>query len=314
VSDLAKRLEDKLRTGDAHLGTLGLGYVGLPLSVEFATGGLRVTGFDLSPEKVAAVNRGESYIKDVPSDRLKALVDAKKLDASSDFNRLAECDAVIICVPTPLGKTKDPDLTMVVDAAKAIAERLKPGQLAVVYVGRIAPEKNLPLAVRTFREVQKIRHDARYVWVGDGPSRAALAAENPDFIFAGIQRDANLARHFASADLFVLASVIIERSGKRDVIPNVLAEAMAMRLPVVATSVSGITELVTDGVSGRLVGPNDPAALARVIAELLDDPAQRQRLAAEGAATVARMFDREVNIEELAALFRGAVGAARGAA
>jgi glycosyltransferase involved in cell wall biosynthesis len=112
----------------------------------------------------------------------------------------------------------------------------------------------------------------------------------------------------------VLASVIIERSGKRDVIPNVLAEAMAMRLPVVATSVSGITELVTDGVSGRLVGPNDPAALARVIAELLDDPAQRQRLATEGAATVARMFDREVNIEELAALFRGAVGAARGAA
>ena len=132
MSDLAKRLEDKLRTGDAHLGTLGLGYVGLPLSVEFATGGLRVTGFDLSPEKVAAVNRGESYIKDVPSDRLKALVDAKKLDASSDFNRLAECDAVIICVPTPLGKTKDPDLTMVVDAAKAIAERLKPGQLVVL--------------------------------------------------------------------------------------------------------------------------------------------------------------------------------------
>ena len=70
MSDLAKRLEDKLRTGEAHLGTLGLGYVGLPLSVEFATGGLRVTGFDLSPEKVAAVNRGESYIKDVPSDRL----------------------------------------------------------------------------------------------------------------------------------------------------------------------------------------------------------------------------------------------------
>jgi len=132
VSELARRLEDKLRTGEAHLGTLGLGYVGLPLSVEFATGGLRVTGFDLSPEKVAAVNRGESYIKDVPSDRLKALVDAKKLDASNDFDRLAECDAVIICVPTPLGKTKDPDLTMVVDAAKAIAERLKPGQLVVL--------------------------------------------------------------------------------------------------------------------------------------------------------------------------------------
>jgi len=132
VTDLAKRLQDKLRTGDAHLGTLGLGYVGLPLSVEFATGGLRVTGFDLSAEKVAAVNRGESYIKDVPAERVKALVQAKKLDASSDFDRLGECDALIICVPTPLGKTKDPDLTMVVDAAKAIAERLKPGQLVVL--------------------------------------------------------------------------------------------------------------------------------------------------------------------------------------
>jgi UDP-N-acetyl-D-glucosamine dehydrogenase len=132
VSDLAGRLEEKLRTGEARLGTLGLGYVGLPLSVEFATGGLRVTGFDLSAEKVAAVNRGESYIKDVPSARVKALVGEGRLGASTDFDLLAQCDAVIICVPTPLGKTKDPDLTMVVDAAKAIADRLRPGQLVVL--------------------------------------------------------------------------------------------------------------------------------------------------------------------------------------
>ena len=132
LSDLAKNLEDKFRAGDARLGTLGLGYVGLPLSVEFATGGLRVTGFDLSAEKVSAVNRGESYIKDVPSARVKALVGEGKLAASSDFSLLAECDAVIICVPTPLGKTKDPDLTMVVDAAKAIGDRLRPGQLVVL--------------------------------------------------------------------------------------------------------------------------------------------------------------------------------------
>ncbi len=132
MSDLAERLERKLRAGDARLGTLGLGYVGLPLSVEFATGGLRVTGFDLSPDKVAAVNRGESYIKDVASARVKALVDEGRLDASSDFGGLADCDAVIICVPTPLGKTKDPDLSMVVSAAKAIAERLRPGQLVVL--------------------------------------------------------------------------------------------------------------------------------------------------------------------------------------
>ncbi|PYQ54573.1 MAG: UDP-N-acetyl-D-glucosamine dehydrogenase, partial [Acidobacteria bacterium] len=132
VSELATRLEERLRSGEARLGTLGLGYVGLPLSVEFATGGLSVTGFDLSKEKVDAVNRGESYIKDVPPSRVRALVDEGRLRASSDFDLLRECDAVIICVPTPLGKTKDPDLQMVVDAAKAIAERLRPGQLVVL--------------------------------------------------------------------------------------------------------------------------------------------------------------------------------------
>ena len=132
MSDLAARLEERFRSGEARLGTIGLGYVGLPLSVEFAASGLRVTGFDLAAEKVAAVNRGESYIKDVPSARVRALVDEGRLRASADFALLAECDAVVICVPTPLGKTKDPDLSMVVDAAKAISERLRPGQLVVL--------------------------------------------------------------------------------------------------------------------------------------------------------------------------------------
>jgi UDP-N-acetyl-D-glucosamine dehydrogenase len=125
-------LEEKIQKGQATVGTLGLGYVGLPLSVEFAASGLKVTGFDLSEEKVAAVNRGESYIKDVPSDRVKSLVSEGRLRASRDFAGLADCDAIIICVPTPLSKTKDPDLSMVVDAAKAIAERLRPGQLVVL--------------------------------------------------------------------------------------------------------------------------------------------------------------------------------------
>ncbi len=132
LADIATQLEQKIRAGEARLGTLGLGYVGLPLSVEFASAGLAVTGFDLSREKVDAVNRGVSYIKDVPSERVAALVKEGRLRASSDFGLLAQCDAVIICVPTPLSKTKDPDLTMVVDAAKAIAERLHAGQLVVL--------------------------------------------------------------------------------------------------------------------------------------------------------------------------------------
>src|SRR5688572_14709204 len=132
LSDLGLALEEKIRNGTARLGTLGLGYVGLPLSVEFASAGLDVTGFDLSPEKVAAVNRGESYIKDVPAARVAALVSAGRLRASSDFDQLGACDAVIICVPTPLSKTKDPDLTMVVEAARQIGMRLRPGQLVVL--------------------------------------------------------------------------------------------------------------------------------------------------------------------------------------
>ncbi len=122
----------KLGAGTARIGTLGLGYVGLPLSVEFASAGLQVTGYDLAEKKVDAVNQGESYIKDVPSPRLAALVRGGRLRASADFDGLKDCDAIIICVPTPLSKTKDPDLQMVVDAAKAIVERLRPGQLVVL--------------------------------------------------------------------------------------------------------------------------------------------------------------------------------------
>jgi UDP-N-acetyl-D-glucosamine dehydrogenase len=125
-------LLSRIESGQACVGTLGLGYVGLPLSVEFAEGGLDVTGFDLSEAKVAAVNAGESYIRDVPTERLRRLVEAGRLRASHDLDRLSACDAVVICVPTPLSKTKDPDLAMVVEATRAVAARLRPGQLVVL--------------------------------------------------------------------------------------------------------------------------------------------------------------------------------------
>jgi len=187
----------------------------------------------------------------------------------------------------------------------------------LVTCGRLEPYKGHHILLRA---VAQLGRPVRVVLVGEGPQRQRLAqlavelgiAERVDF--TGPLPQARLAEAYAEADVFVLASVILERSGKRDVIPNVLAEAMAMQVPVVATTISGIAELVTDGVSGRLVPPNDAAALARVLGELLDDPAQRQRLAHEGAATVARMFDRDVNIEALAALFRGERPAARGGA
>ena len=158
---------------------------------------------------------------------------------------------------------------------------LKPGQLAVVYVGRIAPEKNLPLAVRTFREVQKIRHDARYVWVGDGPSRAALAAENPDFIFAGIQRDANLARHFASADLFVFPS-LTETFG------NVTLEALASGLPTVAFDYGAAREHLNPD-CGRRVPFGNEDAFVRATLDLVRGDVTRADIRAAAVGAVAEL-------------------------
>jgi UDP-N-acetyl-D-glucosamine dehydrogenase len=132
VNQKQAALVGRIAAGEARVGTIGLGYVGLPLAVEFASAGLRVLGFDIAEEKVAAINRGESYVKDVPAARVAEHVQAGRLVASADFAGLAECDAIIICVPTPLGKTKDPDLSMVVDASEAIAQHQRPGQLIVL--------------------------------------------------------------------------------------------------------------------------------------------------------------------------------------
>lgn len=125
-------LKARIASGEARVGILGLGYVGLPLAVEFGAAGLNVTGFDLSEGKVASLNRGESYIQDVPTERLKELVTKGRVQATTDFSRIRNCDALIICVPTPLSKTKDPDLEMVVSATKRIAENMRAGQLVVL--------------------------------------------------------------------------------------------------------------------------------------------------------------------------------------
>ncbi len=131
-NERAEGLVGRIESGEARIGTLGLGYVGLPLSVEFAGAGLAVTGFDIDAGKVRSLNEGLSYVDDVESERVGELVRSGKLGASTDFSRLRDCDAVIICVPTPLSKTRDPDLSLVVDATCAIAQALQPGQLVVL--------------------------------------------------------------------------------------------------------------------------------------------------------------------------------------
>jgi len=131
-TSIEKALLARIAQGEACVGTVGLGYVGLPLALEFCEGGLRVLGFDLTASKVEAVNEGRSYILDVLPERLARNVAQGRLQATTDLDRTSECDAVIICVPTPLSKTKDPDLSMVVDATRAVGRRLKAGQLVVL--------------------------------------------------------------------------------------------------------------------------------------------------------------------------------------
>lgn len=128
----AEALQEKIAEGSVRLATVGLGYVGLPLSVEFATAGLSVVGVDVNPQKVATIQRGDSYVRDVPRDRVSALVRSGFLSATTDFGVLEDQDAIIICVPTPLSKTKDPDLSLVVSATTEISRRLRPGQLVVL--------------------------------------------------------------------------------------------------------------------------------------------------------------------------------------
>ncbi len=128
----ATKLIEKIQSGSAKIATIGLGYVGLPLSVEFASSGLKVLGLDVDKDKLRAVREGESYIRDVSPERLRQLVSSGHLEATDDFDRLSERDAIIICVPTPLSKTKDPDLSLVVRAAEEIAKRLRSGQIVVL--------------------------------------------------------------------------------------------------------------------------------------------------------------------------------------
>lgn len=136
----------------------------------------------------------------------------------------------------------------------------------VLYVGRIAPEKNLELAVQAFRAIRQKVPQARYVWVGDGPARDALQAAHPDFIFAGVQRGEALARHYASADLFPFPSL-------SETFGNVIIEALAAGLPVVAYAEGAAREHLADGVNGYCVAPGNAQAFIEAAAKLANNPA-----------------------------------------
>src|SRR3979490_1940982 len=141
-----------IKDQSVHVGVIGLGYVGLPPATEFASRGFKATGFEVDQNKVAQINAGRSYIGDVSTEQLKKTVDAGRLRATIDFDHLKECDAIIICVPTPLRKTKEPDVSFILASAEEIKQRLRRGQLVILesttYPG-ITDEVLLPMLSET---------------------------------------------------------------------------------------------------------------------------------------------------------------------
>lgn len=125
-------LLNKIETSQARIAIIGLGYVGLPLAVEFGQAGFQILGIDTNSEKVAQLNEGKSYIKDIESKKVADLVENLRFNATTNFEVLAESDIVIICVPTPLSKTKEPDISYILAAAEAIKTHLHPGQLIML--------------------------------------------------------------------------------------------------------------------------------------------------------------------------------------
>ena len=156
---------------------------------------------------------------------------------------------------------------------------LQEEDLAVLYVGRVAAEKNIDLAVRAYRRVQLLNPRAKFVLVGDGPVRQRLQRENPDFIYCGMQRGEELARHYASADLFVFPS-LTETFG------NVLIEALASGLPAVAFDYAAAKRHVRDHYNARSVPPENDEAFLRAAADLATQAGVRRSLGAQARASM----------------------------
>ncbi|MFC3651177.1 glycosyltransferase family 4 protein [Dyella humi] len=152
----------------------------------------------------------------------------------------------------------------------------------VLYVGRIAPEKNLELAVETFRAIQQVAPKARYVWVGDGPARAALQGAHPDFLFVGVKRDETLAAHYASADLFPFPSL-------SETFGNVILEALAAGLPVVAYAEGAAREHLVDGVNGFRIASGEGRAFTAAAVTLGGDIGLIRHMGQAATASVERL-------------------------
>jgi len=132
ISHAASDLASKLEEGTATIGVIGLGYVGLPLAVEYAGAGFKTIGIDLDQNRIRRLNEGDNYIDDLDDDDVRALVESERLSGETNFDRCAEIDVFFVCVPTPVTSSKDPDTSYIESASASIAEHLRPGQLVIL--------------------------------------------------------------------------------------------------------------------------------------------------------------------------------------
>ena len=214
ICAVMNRLLARLQSREARVGVIGLGYVGLPLALAFARAGLKAVGFDVDGERTAAIGRGESYVDDVPPGEVEAAVESGALAATTDFAELARVDAVTICVPTPLRKTRDPDLSHVLAAVDRLAAHLRAGQLVVLesttYPGTIDE------IVRPRLEAAGLRADADF-FLAYSPERVdpgsrAWTMRNVPKVVGGVGAESTAA---ATALYNVIADTVVPVSSPR---------------------------------------------------------------------------------------------------
>jgi glycosyltransferase involved in cell wall biosynthesis len=208
--------------------------------------------------------------------------------AGHGFERLHQLGRAVDCVQF------DPALR---DADLRSGWGLAEEDLLVVHVGRIAAEKNLPLLVHAFRAIQAEQPGARLLWVGDGPERAGLQRDNPDFLFAGVKRGLELGRHFASADLFLFPSL-------SETFGNVTLEAMASGVALVAYDYGAAREYVVDGEHGLTVAGNEPEAFVTAALRAARDGDLRRRLGAQARQRILGSSPQQI-ADAFAALLQG---------
>ena len=183
-------LKNKIERKSSKIGIIGLGYVGLPLGLAFTAKGFEVLGFDLDENKIALLKQGKGYLKHIDEKKIKQAVSGGKLKATSDFSRLPEVDAIIICVPTPLTQHREPDMSYVKNTAKTVAEFLRKGQLVVLesttYPGTTAEELILPLLENAKNSSEENFVVGKDFYLAFSPERED--PNNPDYTTASIPK------------------------------------------------------------------------------------------------------------------------------